>query len=33
MYLGSGASEDSAEHWGRMSLGELREELEGYMKR
>ena len=32
-YLGSGASEDSAEHWGRMSLGELREELEGYMKR
>jgi hypothetical protein len=34
-YLGSSPAADSpwAEEWGRMSLGELREELEGFMKR
>jgi hypothetical protein len=34
-YLGSAPAADSpwAEEWGRMSLGELRDELEGFMKR
>ena len=34
-YLDTGASRDSpwSEQWGRMSLGELRQQLEGFMKR
>ena len=34
-YLESDPDKDSpwAEHWGRMSIGELRQELEGFMKR
>lgn len=34
-YLGSDQDRDSpwGEHWGRMSVGELRQELEGFMKR